>query len=53
MTIPSLTQFRIEPQANGLVHLVFDCPGRTMNVFSNAAIHELGSISRHGWPKLM
>lgn len=45
MTIPSLTQFRVEPQANGLVHLVFDCPGRTMNVFSNAAIHELGSFA--------
>lgn len=45
MTIPSLTQFRVEPQANGLVHLVFDCPGRTMNVFSNAAIHELGAFA--------
>jgi len=45
MTIPSLTQFRIEVQANGLVHLVFDCPGRTMNVFSNAAIHELGMFA--------
>ncbi|OAO00776.1 hypothetical protein A8B75_17910 [Sphingomonadales bacterium EhC05] len=39
---PALEQFRIEIQSNGLVHLVFDCPGRTMNVFSNAAIHELG-----------
>ena len=45
MTVPSLTQFRIELQANGLVHLVFDCPGRTMNVFSNAAIHELGAFA--------
>jgi 3-hydroxyacyl-CoA dehydrogenase/enoyl-CoA hydratase/3-hydroxybutyryl-CoA epimerase len=42
---PALTQFRIEPQANGLVHLVFDCPGRSMNVFSNAAIHELGAFA--------
>jgi 3-hydroxyacyl-CoA dehydrogenase/enoyl-CoA hydratase/3-hydroxybutyryl-CoA epimerase len=42
VTPPTLEQFRLEFQANGLVHLVFDCPGRTMNVFSNAAIHELG-----------
>lgn len=40
--LPQLSQFRIEPQANGLVHLVFDCPDRSMNVFSNKAIHELG-----------
>ena len=45
MTVPNLTQFRVENQANGLVHLVFDCPGRTMNVFSNAAIHELGMFA--------
>ena len=45
-TPPALEQFRIEPQANGLVHLVFDAPGRTMNVFSNAAIHELGVFAR-------
>ncbi len=44
-TIPPLTQFRVEPQANGLVHLVFDCPGRSMNVFSNLAIHELGAFA--------
>jgi 3-hydroxyacyl-CoA dehydrogenase/enoyl-CoA hydratase/3-hydroxybutyryl-CoA epimerase len=42
---PTLEQFRLEFQANGLVHLVFDCPGRTMNVFSNAAIHELGAFA--------
>lgn len=40
-----LTQFRVEPQANGLVHLIFDCPGKTMNVFSNKAIHELGEFA--------
>lgn len=45
MTLPALTQFRVEPQANGLVHLVFDCPGKSMNVFSNKAIHELGSFA--------
>ena len=42
---PVLEQFRLEPQASGLVHLVFDAPGRTMNVFSNAAIHELGVVA--------
>lgn len=45
MTYPELTQFRIEPAAHGLIHLVFDCPGKTMNVFSNKAIHELGSFA--------
>lgn len=43
--LPDLTQFRLEPQDNGLVHLVFDCPGRSMNVFSNRAIHELGHFA--------
>ena len=42
---PALTQFRLEFPGNGLVHLVFDCPGRTMNVFSNAAIEELGAFA--------
>lgn len=41
---PALEQFRLEFQDNGLVHLVFDAPGRTMNVFSNAAIHELAAF---------
>jgi 3-hydroxyacyl-CoA dehydrogenase / enoyl-CoA hydratase / 3-hydroxybutyryl-CoA epimerase len=43
--IPTLEQFRVEFQENGLVHLVFDCPGKSMNVFSNAAIHELGAFA--------
>lgn len=42
---PKLEQFRLEFHDNGLVHLVFDVPGRTMNVFSNAAIHELGAFA--------
>lgn len=45
MTLPEFTQFRVEQQDNGLVHFVFDCPGKTMNVFSNKAIHELGSFA--------
>jgi len=45
MTPPALTQFRTELHENGLVHLVFDCPDRSMNVFSNKAIHELGEFA--------
>lgn len=41
MTAPTLTQFRVEQRPQGLVHLIFDCPDKTMNVFSNKAIHEL------------
>lgn len=40
--LPTLREFRIEPSRDGIIHLVFDMPGRTMNVFSNAAIHEIG-----------
>jgi 3-hydroxyacyl-CoA dehydrogenase / enoyl-CoA hydratase / 3-hydroxybutyryl-CoA epimerase len=43
--LPTLTQFRVEPARDALVHLVFDCPGRTMNVFSEAAIVDLGSFA--------
>jgi 3-hydroxyacyl-CoA dehydrogenase / enoyl-CoA hydratase / 3-hydroxybutyryl-CoA epimerase len=42
---PHLEQFRLEFQDNGLVHLVFDVPGRSMNVFSNKAILELGAFA--------
>ncbi|MDB5577861.1 MAG: 3-hydroxyacyl-CoA dehydrogenase / enoyl-CoA hydratase / 3-hydroxybutyryl-CoA epimerase [Bradyrhizobium sp.] len=42
--MPILQQFRLEHRDNGLVHLVFDCPGRTMNVFSEAAIEELAAF---------
>src|SRR6266700_7073927 len=37
-----LKQFRIEMSGTGVLHLIFDMPGRSMNVFSNAAIEELG-----------
>src|SRR5258708_2277533 len=37
-----LKQFRIEMSANGVLHLIFDMPDRSMNVFSNAAIDEIG-----------
>lgn len=39
---PELNQFRIEMSENGVLHLIFDMPGRSMNVFSNAAIEEIG-----------
>src|SRR5215813_4265400 len=42
---PELNQFRIEQPGNGVLHLVFDMPGRSMNVFSNAAIEELGKFA--------
>src|SRR5207245_11440409 len=42
---PELKQFRIEWSGNVVLHLVFDMPGRSMNVFSNAAIEELGMFA--------
>jgi 3-hydroxyacyl-CoA dehydrogenase/enoyl-CoA hydratase/3-hydroxybutyryl-CoA epimerase len=41
-SLPKLEQFRLELKENGLVHLVFDAPRRSMNVFSDAAIVEIG-----------
>src|SRR3954469_8132538 len=40
-----LQQFRAERSENNVLHLVFDMPGRPMNVFSNAAIAELAVFS--------
>ena len=42
---PELKQFRIDVSGNGVLHLVFDMPGRSMNVFSNAAIGEIGRFA--------
>jgi 3-hydroxyacyl-CoA dehydrogenase/enoyl-CoA hydratase/3-hydroxybutyryl-CoA epimerase len=39
--IPPLREFRTELTPDRILHLVFDMPGRSMNVFSNAAIHEI------------
>src|SRR6202035_555942 len=41
-----LQQFRAERSDSNVLHLVFDMPGRPMNVFSNAAIAELGVFSQ-------
>ena len=42
---PVLREFRLSETADGVVHLVFDMPGRSMNVFSNAAIHEVDAFA--------
>jgi len=44
-SLPPLTQFRTELTADRILHLVFDAPGRSMNVFSNAAIHEILAVA--------
>lgn len=41
-----LQQFRAERSGSNVLHLVFDMPGRPMNVFSNAAIAELVVFSQ-------
>jgi 3-hydroxyacyl-CoA dehydrogenase/enoyl-CoA hydratase/3-hydroxybutyryl-CoA epimerase len=41
-----LQQFRAERSEYNVLHLVFDMPGRPMNVFSNAAIAELSVFSQ-------
>src|SRR5438552_2812970 len=40
-SMPSLVQFRTHMTEDGILHLIFDLPGRSTNVFTNAAIHEL------------
>lgn len=45
MALAKLKEFRAEQTENGVLHLVFDMPGRPMNVFSNAAIAELVAFS--------
>jgi len=42
---PELKQFRIELSEQRVLHLIFDMPGRSMNVFSDAAIAELGLLA--------
>jgi 3-hydroxyacyl-CoA dehydrogenase/enoyl-CoA hydratase/3-hydroxybutyryl-CoA epimerase len=42
---PELKQFRIEMSGNRVLQLIFDMPGRSMNVFSNAAIGEIGRFA--------
>jgi len=42
---PRLTNFRLEFTAQNIVHLIFDSPGRSMNVFSDAAIADVGEFA--------
>src|SRR5882757_5673033 len=44
--LEKLQQFRAERTENNVLHLIFDMPGRPMNVFSNAAIAELSLFSQ-------
>lgn len=43
--LPELVEFRYELIEDGIGHLIFDMPGRTMNVFSNRAIHESEAVA--------
>ena len=43
--IPTMYQFRAETTEDGILHLIFDAPGRSMNVFSNAAIKEIEAFA--------
>jgi len=43
--LPDLREFRLEPAPSGVVHLVFDTPNRSMNVFSEAAIAEMAAFA--------
>ncbi len=42
---PELVEFRFELIEDGIGHLIFDMPGRSMNVFSNRAIHESEAVA--------
>jgi 3-hydroxyacyl-CoA dehydrogenase/enoyl-CoA hydratase/3-hydroxybutyryl-CoA epimerase len=44
--LEKLQQFRAKRTENNVLHLIFDMPGRPMNVFSNAAIAELSVFSQ-------
>lgn len=37
-SVPIMREFRTKETEDGVLHLIFDMPGRSMNVFSNAAI---------------
>jgi 3-hydroxyacyl-CoA dehydrogenase / enoyl-CoA hydratase / 3-hydroxybutyryl-CoA epimerase len=46
VALADMKEFRVERSKNDVLHLVFDAPGRAMNVFSNSAIEELGSFAQ-------
>lgn len=43
--LPEMTNFRTRQTEDGILHLVFDMPDRSMNVFSNKAIHEIEAFA--------
>lgn len=43
--MPPMREFRTEMTGDGILHLIFDMPGKGMNVFTNAAIHEVLAFS--------
>lgn len=43
--LPEMTNFRTEPAGDGILHLIFDMPDRSMNMFTNRAIHEIESFA--------
>jgi 3-hydroxyacyl-CoA dehydrogenase/enoyl-CoA hydratase/3-hydroxybutyryl-CoA epimerase len=45
--LPEMTNFRTRRTEDGILHLVFDMPDRSMNVFTNKAIHEIDAFA--GW----
>jgi len=40
-----MTNFRTRRTDDGILHLIFDMPDRSMNVFSNQAIHEIEAFA--------
>ena len=43
--LPEMTNFRTRQTEDGILHLVFNMPDRSMNVFSNKAIHEIAAFA--------
>jgi 3-hydroxyacyl-CoA dehydrogenase / enoyl-CoA hydratase / 3-hydroxybutyryl-CoA epimerase len=43
--LPDMTNFRTSWTDDGILHLVFDMPDRSMNVFTNKAIHEIEAFA--------
>lgn len=43
--LPPMNNFRTRTTPEGILHLIFDMPGRSMNVFSNEAIQEIEAFA--------
>ncbi|MGE0231443.1 MAG: enoyl-CoA hydratase-related protein [Flavobacteriaceae bacterium] len=42
---PVLSQFRLEMIDSGIAHMIFDAPGRSMNVYAKEAISDVNSMT--------